>query len=163
MNKKGKSNYKLFTIILVVIILTFAISAYIFKYMPEQKKKAEIQSYKKAMFDSVACQYSCPLESQQIPVNDSKTGKIVNKTQLLPGLECVKNCTAAYKQQFEAGSSITDKELLEDNFLKDIQTVIVDCRKASLNTTTLTTDNVFFFSCTTTNIQNLKTNYTYLR
>src|SRR3989344_2132296 len=98
-----KLSKKVVYAVIITAVVVFLISYGVFKYYPEQKKLSDLNSYRRALYGSIACQYSCPLESQII---NNKTGE----TELLPGLECVKSCTSSFRALQISNSSISDSE-----------------------------------------------------
>jgi len=139
-------------IIIVVIVLVFVGGYYLKDYQDKQKKISEINDYKKGFYDGILCQYECPLTLQNMS----------NKTEMLPELNCVKDCSAPFKAKFSS-VSYTKPELERDNLLKDIDGVVANCKKTSMNMTALKLDNVAYFNCAAKGVEGLKQNYTYLQ
>jgi hypothetical protein len=139
----------------VVIILVFIGGYYLKVYMDNQKRANDANQYKKGFYEGLVCEYGCPMSLQTLAINGT------NKTQILPSLDCVKGCTGAFKTKF-AGSSFTKAELAKDNLLNDIDLVVNDCKKKSMNMTALKLDNEAYFKCAEQAMLSLKQNYTYL-
>lgn len=148
--KINKKNVKVFVIIGLVILIALAFYLYIYQYLLIQKKNLEIINYKRDLYTAVLCEYSCPMKLQSYQ----------NKTQLLPDMECVKNCTNIFKQNNPA--LFTKEDLTKDNLLKEISNSVQECRQESLDEETLTINNTIFFSCTTQKLSSLKDKYEYL-
>ena len=105
------------------------------------------------MYNSVLCQYKCPLTEQTLN----------NKTQLLPEVSCVKTCTDDFRQKEISKKSFNDNDLINDNLVGDLGDAINRCKAISLNNETLTINNTLFFSCSIESLEGLKANYTYLK
>jgi len=139
--------------VVVILIIIFA-SVYYFYYMPKQNYQKSIITYKKAMYDSVICQYSCPLTEQ----------KFQKTNQSLPDQQCIKTCTEAVKALNISGSQFSDSDLLKDNLFADLDLIIKNCQTSS----TQTVDNVTiinsssFFTCVKPEAVALKEKYSYL-
>ena len=143
---KIKINKNVLYAIIITVIVTFAIAYIIFSYYPEMQKTKTINSYKKSMYDSVLCQYKCPVDVQITS----------NKTQYYPNPECVKNCTTAFTALEKAPKSFTDDDLANDNLINDMGKAVNDCGK-ELNASLESKMN-----CAVTNFIALKPNYKYL-
>ena len=137
-------------VIAVILILGIGYFAY-YKYIPAYKKNAEIQAYKKSLYESVVCEYSCPLSEQVYK----------NKTQMLPNNECIKSCTEEFKANY-GSTSPTDKEKALDGFFDDLSLVISACKKLSTGENSTEIDNARFFECTSTQLGNMDEKYRYL-
>jgi hypothetical protein len=62
----------------------------------------------------------------------------------------------------ENNKNFSKKELSNDNFLKDIETFVLDCRKKATIIGNLSINNSLFFYCTRDSITLIKGNYSYL-
>lgn len=131
---------------LIVIIALLAIAGFFaWKYNP----KNSLQDYKKLFFDSTLCEYKCPLTEQTIN----------NKTMLAPDGNCVQSCTLEFKkEQGKFNSTQMDK----DGFLTEIKNVANNCRAEATNISAKKFDNVKFFNCTASGLENMKLKYDYL-
>ena len=139
-------------IIAVVLILIISIVIYYeYKYLPEQNKKIKILEYKKEFYNSILCEYNCPLKLQEYK----------NKTQLLPEAVCVKSCTKDFKKNNNS-TAFSSIDLNQDNLIIDINKLVQDCKKQSLNSTTLSIDNSVLFSCSVKSLKTLRQKYDYL-
>lgn len=148
-----KSQMNVVYAVVITAVVVFGLSYMYFKYMPEHAKVSELKEYKKALYSSVLCQYSCPLT----PQNDSK-----NKTQMLPGLECVKKCTDDIRNLKIINSTFTEQDLKDDSFVADVSLAIDNCKKSTLNNVTLSIDNLQYFPCVSSGLEALKSKYSYL-
>ena len=140
--------------VVVTFIVTLIISYVLFKYIPSTQENNQLNEYKKALFSSTICQYSCPLEEQVYQ----------NKTQLLPGTECVKSCTESFRE-LQKWEQFSNEQLKNDNLIADVEKVVSACRTSSIlegNNTIPSIDNVNFFSCVSKDLESLKKNYPYL-
>lgn len=138
-------------IIVVAVIIAILLSYFIFKYLPEQSKNKEIQEYKKALFDSILCQYSCQLSLQEFQ----------NKTQMLPEASCVQNCTQALRDNQAQGEKFSNQEISSDNLILDIQNIVDNCRTENSQNISLNVQT--FFPCVSGKLGSLKSTYTYLQ
>jgi len=138
--------------IIIAVIITAVVTSAFFIYYPKYQGNNEINQYKKALYDSVLCQYSCPLVDQVVQ----------NTTQKLPEQACVQACTEKLRTINIDGNKFSNSDLQNDNFVKDVESGITNCRTESLNTTTLKVENERFFSCSINFLQSVKDNYSYL-
>ena len=137
--------------VIITFVITFALTYFIFVSYPNMQQQSSINKYKKELFSSVLCQYSCPLTNQTIN----------NKTQLLPSQDCVKQCTVNMKE-IQNSTTIKNSDLENDNLITDIESVVSDCKIKAVNQTALTMNNELFFSCTSSSLASLKSKYSYL-
>ncbi len=145
-----KKQYK--TIIFIAIIVIVFIGGYFLKdYIDKQTRLKDVNQYKKGFYDGLVCQYSCPMSLQNVS----------NKTQMLPDVDCVKSCSAAFKSKF-ASFSVKKEELGKDNLLTDIDNVVKECKKNTINTTSMSFNNTRYFNCAVKSLNDLKMNYSYL-
>ncbi|MEM3113354.1 MAG: hypothetical protein QXI33_02935 [Candidatus Pacearchaeota archaeon] len=149
----GRKQIKTISIILTTIIITLLIIGFVFVYYPKQVKANKIDSYKKDVYSSILCQYSCPLKEQEFQ----------NKTQMLPDTECVKQCTLDLQIKKSRYTGIRGTDLGNDELVKDVSKVIDDCRTSSLIGDTFTLDNEKYFPCVTQKLESLKDKYDYLK
>lgn len=150
------NNFSLKSVIIIVIataLIVIVMSYLIFSYIPQQKKLDLISDYKKASYEAILCQYTCPLELQ-------KTTE--NKTELLPNLNCVKACSDSLKQKNLNPEAFSVNDLKNDNFFSDILTLVDNCKKQSLNQTSLSLDTKSYVSCVSLNIKKLNQTYGYI-
>ncbi len=149
-------NGKVVSAIIITAVIVFAISFVIFKYIPDQNKNSGVNEYKKQIFDSVSCQYKCPLTSQTSQ----------NKTQLLPDLSCVQKCTADLKTRQNDTTQIqySDPDLKKDNLFTDIQNLVTSCKTTSIDQklTPPAINNTMFFTCVAQGLDTIKPKYKYL-
>jgi hypothetical protein len=142
-----------FILLIVVVIIIAALLVYFLEFYPKQQKEKGIEQYKKALYESVVCQYSCPLENLTI----------MNQTQLLPGTKCVAACIQQLKDKGYTKSLYTDGEMTQDFLIKDIEAVVVACRAQGTNNETGVQDNEKIMSCSVSGMNALKQNYAYLQ
>ncbi len=142
--------------IIAAVIITFLVTSAAFTYIPKYQKSSELNSYKKQLYDSLLCQYSCPLIDQTYD----------NKTQLLPDQVCVQTCTASLKAEQAKGIKFTNEDLINDNLITDVEGIVKKCRTLTTtlkNTTIATIDNEKFFTCVKTDLESVKETYAYLK
>ena len=151
---KHKNNFLAFLIILIVVI---AIGIYIYEsnQIYKVKRNSDLLSYKKSLYETVFCQYSCPLKFQLYQ----------NKTQLIPDLDCIKNCTVEFKKVYSSVAlnkfNFTKQELANDNFFNDIGLLIENCKKQSTGSSLI--NNSEFFTCSINGLELVKERYDYLK
>lgn len=133
-----------------VIILIAAVVIVGWQIYKSDTSNGEILRYKKAFYEAVLCEYSCPL----------KLHTINNKTQLLPEAGCVKTCT----EDFRKMQNVTYKkeDLNKDNLALDMADVIKNCGTQTLNNETGERNNSEFFSCSVRDLRALRDKYNYL-
>ena len=150
---KIRKDYFIIGLILILVIL-FA-SLYFFYYLPKQNYQNSLLEYKKGIYDSVLCQYSCPLIKQEF----QKTN------QSLPSPVCVQECTNTLKALNISGTQFSDAELLKDSLFADLDLAIRNCQennKEIVENITIV-NNSGFFECAKPEISSLKENYEYLK
>ena len=150
-----KLNKKVIYSVIITAIVVFLVAYIVFKYYPEQKKLSDLNSYRKALYESISCQYSCPLESQVV---ENKTGE----SELLPGLECVKSCTSSFRALQISNSSVSDSELQADGLVNDITSTVNGCKQKAFNNSTFKVDTSAYFPCVSEDLISLKQKYSYL-
>src|SRR3989344_207668 len=64
-NSKVKNNKMIYAII-ITAILVFAIAYSVFVYLPKYQEQAKVDNYKRELYQSLVCQYSCPLSQHLI-------------------------------------------------------------------------------------------------
>ncbi|MEM0465715.1 MAG: hypothetical protein QXW97_03380 [Candidatus Pacearchaeota archaeon] len=149
MTNKRKKFFLIAGIILIVIIF---ISIYlIYVRNVNEKRKESVKEFKKEIYYSILCQYSCPLSLQNIR----------NKTQMLPSIECIKNCSTNLNQKYSK-NDFKKEEIEDDDLLKDIDDSIKPCKTESMNLSIMKLDNLKYFNCAKNNLEKLKEKYIYL-
>jgi len=138
--------------VIITAVITFAISYTIFKYLPESQANLKINEYKKELYSSTLCQYSCPLTPQQIQ----------NKTQYFPEPGCVQNCTTSFKAIQTSGDKISNEQLKNDKLIEDMSSAVNSCKTEAVDPATKTLNNTLFFSCSVEKLGSLKDKYSYL-
>lgn len=153
----------LFIIIFVIFIIVI-ILFYFLNYIPNKNKKDQINLYKKAVYESISCQYNCP-------INDTK---IANKTQRLPDFLCLQRCIMNIREKNLSLNQLSQEDLLNDDFAKDITDTIDSCKEiyaksqitnGSLSNSTLEIPQVDadkLFECVRKGLINIKNKYSYL-
>ncbi len=145
-----KKQYK--KILFIAIIIIVFIGGYFLKeFLDKQNRIKDVNDYKRGFYAGLVCQYSCPMSLQNIN----------NKTQMLPDVDCVKSCSTAFKSKFST-FSVKKEELQRDNLLADIDNVVKDCKKNTINTTAYSFNNTAYFNCAAKTLSGLKMNYSYL-
>ncbi len=145
-----KKQYK--TIIFITVIILVFIGGYFLKdFLDKQNRAKEVNDYKKGFYDGLVCQYGCPMSLQNVS----------NKTQMLPDVDCVKGCSAGFKNKFSS-FSVKKEELQKDKLLDDIDNLVKECKKNTINTTAYTFNNTAYFDCAVKSLSGLKMNYSYL-
>ena len=150
--EKGISTGKVITIVIVVLIIAIAASYYLFSYYPKQQKTLQVKEYKKILFDSMLCQYNCPLENQTI----------ANKTGLWPAKVCVDSCTSDFIAKNYSAADITQKDVSTDDLLVDISYLMNDCKRTGSNGNSSILFNGKIFDCIKNGLPALKDKYSYL-
>lgn len=120
---------------------------------PIAHTQEEINSYKRALFESLDCQYNCKPEN--VTMN--------NETRFLPDPTCVKACTDALKaKHLPASTEFNQTELIQDNLFKDIEAAHANCTTSNTNQSSGERFEVTFFTCMSDKLRQLKTQYPYL-
>ena len=112
-----------------------------------------INEYKKLGYESLLCQYNCPLELQTLN----------NKTQLLPNSACVEACSQKLKQANVSSDIFSANDLKNDNLFSDITNAVNICKTESVNKTSLTMDNRVYFNCVSEKLKSLAVTYPYVK
>lgn len=149
---ESKKSRHVITAVVIAIIVTFAVSFLFLKYIPDTKETSKVDEYKKEIFSSTLCQYSCPLSLQTVQ----------NQTEYLPEQSCVKSCTSNVDQIKIMSEDISNNQIIKDGLIKDMSTLITSCKNSAINTTTVSLNSSLFFSCSTEKLSALKIKYPYL-
>lgn len=147
-----KISIKSIVLVIVLIIIAAGLAYYFLKYAPEQKKKNDINSYKKSLYESILCQYQCPMKNYTFQ----------NQTQELQDRDCVVNCINELKNKGYLKDQFSNNEINQDSLAKDIEQVVEDCRQNSVNNSTGLLDSQKITNCAISSLQALKQNYSYL-
>ncbi len=153
--EKGSRSKDILVTAVISFVVAFAIAYFVFAYIPANSESSQINDYKKALYNSVLCQYKCPLVEQMFN----------NKTVNAPNASCVQTCSAEFRaQQLKAGETISDSDLLSDNLIEDIQNIVTACRNQSISDNGNLPDinNTVFFPCVVNGLEGLKNQYSYL-
>lgn len=151
-NKKDKISKRtiIIGIVVAIILIGVAYQFYNKEIIEKGKKTSEILNYKKAFYEAVICQYSCPLKLQDIK----------NVSQLLPDAICVKTCNEKFKKSYN--QNYTKEDLYKDNLFIDMAQVIQNCGKESMDLNEKKVNNTIFFSCSSRELKNLNEKYPYI-
>jgi mannitol-specific phosphotransferase system IIBC component len=141
------------TAVIITAVITFVISYGIFKYLPESRANLKVNEYKKELYSSTLCQYSCPLTLQQIQ----------NQTQYFPEPVCVQNCTKSFKGLQANGEKLSNEQLQKDKLIEEMSNAVNACKTEAVDPNTKTLNNTLFFSCSIEKLGSLKDKYSYLR
>ena len=147
-----KFSKRTFMLSVLIILILIGLALYFLIYYPEQQKQSEINLYKKALFDSILCQYECPPENITA----------LNQTQLLPNRNCVVECINQLKEKGYEKNQYSNEELTQDNFAVDIETIIINCRKNNIFNDTQTPDAEKITLCAIEGLRTLRQTYNYL-
>jgi len=149
-NKKSDRKY-LITIILVIALIVLSFLIY---NKSNGDNDSDLNNYKKALYESVLCQYSCPLIEQEFN----------NITQYLPLKPCVESCINQFRALGLNDTKFSDETLINDNLVKDIEITIRACKLSSSEemNNTQRINNEIFFKCSVDGLNSIKSNYTYL-
>jgi hypothetical protein len=147
---KIKTSHIIIGVIVALILLGVAYEFYNKEIVEKGKRLSDIILYKKAFYEAVLCEYSCPLKMQNVN----------NKSQLIPDVSCVKLCTEEFKKaKYE---NYSKEELYTDNLITDMASSIQNCSQESLNNVTKVRNNSMFFSCSVNGLDSLKEKYPYI-
>lgn len=151
------SKKKIKTIILAIFIIAIVLVATYFGYgyYLAKKKVTSATEYKRDIYNSMLCEFNCPLKDQLIN----------NKTQNAPDAECVKNCSAEFRTKNYSLSTTNkiDKDLLlKDGLLNDLSKIAKDCQTNAVNKTSMKFDMKYLSSCAVQQLEPLKQKYPYL-
>jgi hypothetical protein len=114
----------------------------------------EINNYKRALFQSLECQYSCSPEN--ITMN--------NETRFLPNPVCIKACTAALKaKNLPAPTEFNQTEMMGDDLFKDIELAHTNCTSSNTNQTSGERLETSFFECMSEQLKTIKSKYSYVQ
>ena len=147
-----KISKKSFYIGLVVVVVALVLVGYFFYYAPKVERKEKVEEYKKALYDSIYCQYSCPLVEYTFENN---------QTQNLPKRECADECIANLKKDY-VREQFTEEELLVDELALDVEILVSECRTNNINNQTGALDSESWVSCSLGKLDELKEKYNYL-
>src|SRR3989344_6743203 len=115
----------------IVLVLLAAIYYFVY-YVPQQKMIADVEAYKKALYDSILCQYNCPLED------------VVTMNQTQPNIQnrdCVLACIQQLKDKGYQKAQYPQEELEKDKIAEDVQKIVVGCQNEGMNNETRIADN----------------------
>lgn len=149
--KITKKSLYLFGFALFVVII---ILAYVY-YRPNQVQSPEsnVNEYKKDLYESIVCQYSCPLFEAEIQ----------NATNFLPNATCIADCINNLKSKKRLKGEFPREELLKDSLFSEIDLAIQNCKNESAGNLSNVIDNGKFFECSSERLRLLKNEYEYLK
>jgi len=107
-------------VIMLIVVVIFGV--YLFYYI-ENNKEIKINDYKLEVYNSLVCQFSCPMEE----------ARFQNETRLLPETTCIEKCTENLKLNYLKNDSYIKEQLLGDNLFKDIDGAIIECRGINMD------------------------------
>ena len=149
-------------ILVIAIVLLF----YFLKYIPEKNKDKDIKIYKKALYDSILCQFTCALSPS----------KVQNTTVFLPDSLCQKICIVELKSKNLNTTKYSKQDLLTDNLAADIEKVMLDCKNLytkEQSPTNVSTSNetsidipvntAAYFPCVKQGLIDLQSKYPYIK
>ena len=148
----SKLSKQIILAVIITSIIIFSVSFFVFKYIPENKQNSKVNDYKKELYNSILCQYSCNLTLQQFQ----------NKTEYLPDKTCVENCTKKFKELQLSGESISNDQIKNDRLIEDLSNTINSCKTEAFDKNNLELNNTLFFECSKEKLSELKTKYKYL-
>jgi len=152
MNKKGFTLIELLVVISIISLLS-SIAIASFNNARAKARDADrtqiVEEYKKAIFDSVVCQYNCPLVEQEIQ----------GTNQLAPEQACVQQCSQ--KLSIYDSNKFTREEMAQDNLIIDITKTASECRTQNVKEDKI--NMAVFFPCVENNLNSLKQIYPYLQ
>ncbi len=156
MSERKISNVKItkktFYLIIAGLVFVLVAGYFGFGFYKEKAWENEVNSYKKFLYDSTVCQYSCPLEEQQIG----------NSSLLLPEKECVTSCLEGFRNSGIDANKFSNNDLMKDGLVLDIQDKVVACKRDSANLTGERERAESFVSCVGNSLRELKETYGYL-
>lgn len=140
-------------IAIVVVIIIAAVGYYSLVRLPEQNKQKDVIEYKKALYESILCQYKCPLTNYTFQDN---------QTQNLPNSDCVKVCINELKANGFVKNQFSANDLMKDNLAIDVEVIVSGCRSENIDNSTFELKSEEWINCSIGRLEELKENYTYL-
>lgn len=150
--KTLKISKKSLYISIISVILVIVLLVYFLKLQPEMARASEVQEFKKALYESTLCQYSCPLSNVTFD----------NLTQVLPNRTCTDSCLADLRDKNFSSDDFADAELTTDALVADIENIVRSCNTANRDPENAQVLPEEFFTCIADNLEDLKTDYSYL-
>lgn len=150
--KSLKISRKILYVSLCVVVVLLIAGYFGIDYYKEKKWSDEVNSYKKLLYESTLCQYSCPLEQQTLG----------NSSLLLPSQECVTGCLDVLRNSTIDVNAFSNNDLMNDGLILDIQDRVIECKKDSINMTTERERAERFVGCVGNSLGELKETYNYL-
>ncbi|HLD98538.1 MAG TPA: hypothetical protein VI815_04385 [Candidatus Nanoarchaeia archaeon] len=150
--KINKKIVKILVIVIAAIIIIALVAYFGYGYYLGTKKSQEIITYKQDVYNSILCEFNCPLTEQEFN----------GKKQLLPEVECVKTCSEEFRGKNYSLSTADREFLIKDGFLTQLSTIVTSCQNQSVDVVTKNLNISKFSSCARTNLEPLKEKYPYL-
>jgi len=150
-NISKKKTYMLLAGILIIGLLGVA---YALAFLPAQEEREfneGVNDYRKRLYDSTVCQYSCPLVEKDF----------LGKQQLVPEETCFNECVLTYKPENFEEEPYTNEKLLDDGMIGDIEYIVLNCRDENLDLED-ELDTESFFDCSLDRFEGLRDKYDYL-
>lgn len=138
--------------ILGIVIILASVGLSFTKLAAVSFADEEINSYKKAIYESLVCQYSCPTEGKEY------NGEIVQFLVTSCTTTCIEELKTKGFERDEYPADVLD----DDNLLLDIDNLLKVCREQTMKENNIP-DNSAFYACAIENLSSLKENYNYLK
>lgn len=150
----SKQKLIFFALLLAVLILVAYI--YIGNTQPNgepviEYDEAEVQSYKKAVYDSLVCQYECPTEEQEFQ----------GTTQPFLVRSCVERCTSIIEERGFDREQFPGEALLQDRLFSDLDNRLSECRQTHVDEEGFP-QNGPFYDCVSVSLDEIRSQYEYL-
>ncbi len=140
------SKKAIYILIIVILILTSGALFFI-----NGNKSAGVEEYKKEIYESVSCQYNCPVKEYDL----------AERKEYLLDDSCVKECIAELKAKGFVKDQFSAEELTTDDFAFEIDEILQGCRQEFVDEENLP-DNLGFYGCVKEKLASMKEKYSYL-
>jgi len=134
-----------FIVILVVVSGAFYVNSF---YSGSDE---EVEEFKNALYESISCQYSCPVEEYEL----------TDRTEVLLGDRCVGECISQLELKGYEREEFSVEDLTNDDFALDLDNLLNDCRQEHIDEDGVP-DNQKFYDCVNVELGDLKGVYSYL-
>lgn len=135
----------------VAVLIMIVIGSVYWFYNMENEKETEINNYKLNIYNSLICQFSCPIEETRFQ----------NETKLLPDTACLERCTERLKMSNLRNDTYSKEELLSDNLFVELDGSILECK--GLNRDAAGSINYSsYYNCNLEKLYAMKERYDYL-
>lgn len=140
-------------VLIFIILIVLGFIGYS-SYAQTQETNEHLEEYKRTVYDSLVCQYSCDLIE----------GESNGQQTMVPDTTCIQGCLAQVREKGFTGEEFSDAEILSDDLFLDIDTVIQDCKSEHFVADDVNTipDFSAFHSCVIDGFASLKEDYSYL-